>query len=254
MPYSGWLEAEGIDRDQCGSICLLLLLLKYLCHGRSGWPGVIHSSATASCTTARRTVLSKTPDFLTLQDFCLLNLVHKNYSWWMQYYLKLKGKVFCVIFTIRFVWNFMPCLGRTRMPSSCSRNGPDRPTQHAPLLSKVLMCNNVLCGVCLTQTQKYTKTYVSYETTFCEWDAKICTVWEKEWYILLTSKLQGTGILLSNTHGAPKTATQATKTCISVFSICLATGVAPSQPYWPPELASVQLGLWLASDLGCLVV
>lgn len=66
---------------QCGSICLLLLSLKYLCHDRWGWSGVTRSPATASCTTARRTVLSKPPDFLILQDFCLLNLVHRDYSW-----------------------------------------------------------------------------------------------------------------------------------------------------------------------------
>lgn len=145
MPYSDWLEVDGIDRDQCGSICLLLLFLKYLCHGCSGWPGVTHSPATASCTTARRAVLSKTPDFLILRDFCLLNLVHKDYSWWMQYYLKLKRKVFCIIFRLDLY------------ETSCL----DRPTQHALLLSKVVTCNNVLCGVSLTRTWKRTKTYVS---------------------------------------------------------------------------------------------
>lgn len=155
----------------------------------------------------------------------------------------------------------MPCLGRTQMPSSCSRNGHDRPTQHTPFLSKVVTCNNVLCGGSLTWPWKRTKTYASYETTFCECNAKICTVWEKEWHTPLTSKIQGTGILLSNTHGAPKTATRATKTFISVFSHLsgFSSDSSSSQSSLPTtwtsfcsaELVAGQRS-WLFGDFVCL--
>lgn len=115
----------------------------------------------------------------------------------------------------------------------------------------------MLCGVSLTWTWKRTNTYVSYETIFYECNAKICTVWEKKksgihfWLLKYKEWEYYFQILI----GHPKLLLRPPKLVSQCFLVCLAsvqTGVAPSHPNRPPELASVQLSLRLASDLGCL--
>jgi hypothetical protein len=139
------LEAEGSD-GRCASMCLPVLLQEYLCSDSSGWSVVIHSLATASCTSINSLTWTEHHMYLFFRDFILLNLVCKYYLISVGLFeMYVESTLHC--FMIILVYDLMPSLARTCISSSCSRNDQNRTTQSILIPSMVTISNIVLVMV-----------------------------------------------------------------------------------------------------------